>query len=330
MKAKIKLTKAIISYFKVNKGKGSLRDLTSSFIDKYPELCKDVKDDTVLHYFKRASAGFWNEDKYADPNLSEDLEFGTYFDIPASWAEFKAPYVIDSISKLGVISDLHIPYHDVPAIQAAVYHLKRENVDGVLINGDFMDFKSICHHKSGERVSSATLQEEINVGRKVIEQIRRFFPNIPVIFKEGNHEVWLTRYINERPQLATVEGVDIQSLLKLKDHDITFVNDWQKVVFGRLNIIHGHEVRVSGKTPAKNLWDKCYDNVLCGHVHRQHEYSVKRIDGQIYGCWTTGCLADLYPYYAGAAPQAEHGCAIVEQGDIFKVKLQRIINGRLV
>ena len=329
---KSRTLKEAFKYFKLHKGDKTLRELAEEFAERYPDLVEGYKFESIRSIFKRISAGDYEQELRDVPDLDGDLDLGLYIDIPASWAEFKGPYHIKGIDKLGIISDLHLPYHDVPAIQAALYHLKKQKINGLLINGDFMDFKSICHHKSGERLGTATLQEELKVGRSCLEQIRNFFPGIPIIFKEGNHEVWLTRYINNVPQLATIEGVSIQDQLKLRDFDIEFVPDWQKMTYGKLNIIHGHEVRASGKTPAKNLWDKCFDNVLCGHVHRQHEYSVKRIDGQIYGCWTTGCLSDLYPYYAGAAPQAEHGCAIVdlEQGGDFRVRLQRIINGRLI
>ena len=311
----------------------SIRKASRTFLERHPEYA-EYSPNTVREYIidHKANPKLYEATENRTPDLSGDFNF-TKIDIPSSWAISKPQYPLNGFKNLGIISDLHIPYHDHNAIAAALTELKKRDIDALLINGDLMDFKSICHHLSRERIGFATIAEELVVGRKFLTELRKFFPSIPIFLKEGNHEVWLTLAINKRPQLASLDGQNLESQLKLKDYDINFIPEWQVIRYGKLSIIHGHEVRLTGVTPARSLWLKTYDNCLAGHVHRQHSYSVKSIDRDVYGCWTTGCLADLYPAYAGANPQAEHGCARVQMLDddgMFHVELIRIYNGRVI
>ena len=59
--------------------------------------------------------------------------------IPKSQSEPWKPIKLDG-SRLGVISDIHIPYHDEQAVRAALVHLKKDKIDHLLINGDLCDF----------------------------------------------------------------------------------------------------------------------------------------------------------------------------------------------
>lgn len=343
-----KLRQAVVDFYPQVKDKltvsVSYMEASKAFLDLHPNM-GGYAIQTVRKYLIETHTG---KKKFHPLDISElspieeqvkpDLSgnFGiesNIIDIPASWAEHKPTYRLSGFQKLGVISDIHLPYHDVPAIQAALYFLKDKKIDALLINGDLMDFKSITHHPGRERIKFATIQEEVNVGRKFLTVLRQFFPNIPIFYKEGNHEVWLTLAVNKVPQLATLEGIDTPSLLKIRDYDIQFVPEWQVMEYGRLNIIHGHEIKVSGIHVAANLLRKAGDNILSGHFHREQHFQQRNINGNIYGAWVLGCLADLKPHYAGCNPQSEHGCGIVDLLDdsgMFKVTQQRIYNGRII
>ena len=49
------------------------------------------------------------------------------------------PVIIDGFN-VGVLADLHIPYHDRAAIETAITHLKKDKIDSLVLLGDVCDF----------------------------------------------------------------------------------------------------------------------------------------------------------------------------------------------
>ena len=51
-----------------------------------------------------------------------------------------SPFVIpDTITKLGIINDIHIPFHNKENLNAALEFLKQKEINGLLLNGDIID-----------------------------------------------------------------------------------------------------------------------------------------------------------------------------------------------
>jgi hypothetical protein len=68
---------------------------------------------------------------------------GQGVEMPASKAEAWEPYVLDATGIVGILSDIHVPYHSEMALQAAVGHLKTVGIDALVLNGDTCDFYTI-------------------------------------------------------------------------------------------------------------------------------------------------------------------------------------------
>jgi len=62
--------------------------------------------------------------------------------MPPSLAEAWEPVQVDA-KRIGIISDVHIPYHSEIAFEAAVKRLKTMRLDCLLIKGDFADFYQV-------------------------------------------------------------------------------------------------------------------------------------------------------------------------------------------
>ncbi len=76
-----------------------------------------------------------------------DLKPINPFDLPESDYDPAEPFAIPtSITKLGILSDIHIPEHDIEALTVAIRDLQNENIDGLLLNGDILDMHQVSRH----------------------------------------------------------------------------------------------------------------------------------------------------------------------------------------
>ena len=210
----------------------------------------------------------------------------------AGYDERAEPVVIRSQS-LGIINDLHVPVHDVNACNAAVTYLKKAGIDTLILNGDVVDMYSLTRH--GRDARKYGLQYELSTARRELEALRKFFGDrVKMYYVEGNHENWWKRYMRN----VARELDEYQSLadtLKLRDLDITYVDDGMGIQVGKLRVIHGHEISGSGIYVAKRKLDKAKTNITFGHHHTSQEWTQTDIHGQQLGSWAIGCLCQRTP-----------------------------------
>lgn len=256
----------------------------------------------------------------------------TFFDIPESYANYKAPLKLDGYGKrMGVVSDTHFPIHCREAVLAGHAFLKKQNIDFLLLLGDIMDCSNITRHPMKKSISY-TWREEIEVGKAYFKSLRVLFPDIPILYQFGNHELWFTQYIIN--QAAKLEGDYIlQDRLELEKHNIQFVDDDRLMTYGKLYATHGHTLGIGGgRNVATRILDKHGVNLICGHYHRIMADDKRTLDDATHAVWINGCLSDVHPAY-NPHNNSTHGVSIVDLLDEdggFKVTQYRIINGRVV
>ncbi len=259
--------------------------------------------------------------------LDEDI-FEVVDDIPEGYDEDPLIYEVDGDA--GVLCDVHAPYHSKQALMTAVNVLQDVNPKYLILNGDFLDFKSLG--RFGKKVSEWDLNEEIKVGNKILDYLCNRFSNI--IYRIGNHEVWLEKYINkEAPAFANLEAISIQNLLHFRERGIKVVGFKDTIKIGDLNVIHGHEIPVGGSIhAARNKLINSFTNLLFGHHHYTDNKVYKvAFSEQYIGSWGVGCLRNLTPDWR-ISPLWNHGFAWVKlrnNGD-FEVYNRRIMNGRVI
>lgn len=255
-----------------------------------------------------------------------------FFDIPETYASHSAPVIIKDVKLLGVVSDIHFPLHDRPAVLACFSKLKELNIDGLYLNGDIADCGSITHH-ARRKVINYTWDQELTVLKAFIHSLRVLFPKIPIWYKEGNHEDWLPRYLARvAPELGNQYG--LRTALEFEKYNITPVDSHQVARFGRLWIAHGHEIGLKGGTLniARQVLMRTNVNTLVGHWHKNDQHERRNLDESVVSAWVTGCLSDLHPDYA-PANQMTHGFATVEMlsdDGAFTVRPYKILSGRVI
>ena len=276
---------------------------------------EDVNQEKPLELAKVIDEAFSKDD------ISEVID--AFDAVPDGESEAYANVQIKGPCVIGIINDVHVPYHIKDLVKVAFVEFKKANVDVIVMNGDIMDCGAVSHWD--RRPNKRLLKEEVEIGRKFMDATRKIFPTQTIYYNEGNHEDRLKRYISQNaPELYHL--VDFQGLFNLADNGIRWLDSAQLLKAGHLNIIHGHELKGSGINVAAAKYRKAQDNIIFGHHHVTQEYIKKDLNGKIRGSWAVGCLCDLKPDYTGIINEWNNGFAIVyvEQDGSFSVENKKM------
>jgi len=241
--------------------------------------------------------------------------------------------VCPAFTKALVMCDVHVPYHDMDAVTAAIDFGIDEGCDLVVLNGDIMDFYALSSFSKDPRERS--FPDEIDQGREFLSAVRCAFPDAKIIYKLGNHEERWQHYLsNKAPDLVGVDVFEISAVLGCGELDIDVLDKMRHVRLGNVNVLHGHEFGrsfFSPVNPARGLYLRARDTSIVGHYHQISMHSEANMSGKVTSCWSVGCLCGLRPRFMPYNKWA-HGFAIVSRGDgpFGEVKNMRITDGRVV
>ncbi len=253
--------------------------------------------------------------------------------IPKSKVEKREDFVIETKERILVLSDIHFPHHSTEALKAAIEYGQKVKPTIVYLNGDTVENYALSRWEPDPR--KRDLAEEINLARQGLRWIRERFKNARIVFKHGNHEARSEDYLKRKaPELLGVEDFQLSRLLRFDELGIEEVELLQVAKFGKLNVIHGHELPKGISNPvnaARGMFLRLSETSMCGHFHQTSQHTEARgIKKEVVSCWTTGCLCGLQPDYA-IINKWNHGFATVEteKGGDFEVKNLKIINGKV-
>lgn len=261
-----------------------------------------------------------------------DEETPTFKHLPKSDA--KKPTVVEIQGKRALIlSDIHVPYHDVAAIHCAVNEGLRQKCDTIILNGDFMDCHEISRFEKDKY--KRTFIQEVQLTKQLFSWLRYKFPKAIFYGKFANHEDRYRKYI--RSNASALEGLDafeMENILDFEKFGIIPVGSSVRMCFNELSIIHGHEYGGSVFSPvnvARGLYTRAKSSAICGHSHVTSEHTEVDITGKITTCWSVGCLSELRPDYAPFS-KYNQGFAIVDRKGKtgFHVQNFRILDGKIL
>ena len=253
------------------------------------------------------------------------------YEIPESAADNWSPFFIPkSIRKLGILCDVHIPYHDVNALKVACEHM--QGVDGILLNGDLLDFYALSRFEKDPRARS--FAEELEAGRQFLGWLKQEF-NVPIYYKLGNHEERYQKYLmNKAPELLDIEEFRLEVLLRCAEMGVTVIQDKRIIKHGYLDILHGHEffgAPSQAVNPARGVFMKTMESCLIGHLHKSSSHTETTLQGRMITTNSIGCLCHLTPEYA-RINKWNHGFAISEltDGANYVLHNKRIFKGKVL
>lgn len=259
---------------------------------------------------------------------------GTRIQMPKSKAEEWIPFQLPITSgKLGIISDMHIPFHSEVALDAAVSHLKQEKIKCLLINGDGLDFYSLSRWE--KRPSKRNFPAELKEGRLLLQWLRQEFPKIPIIYKLGNHEERWEKWLWEHaPEISEEPEMGFESWLHCDKYKIEVVGDQRIIMVGNLPVLHGHELGRSvfnPVNPARGAYLRAQHTILISHHHQTSGHADTNLFHHETFVWSIGCLCELTPTYM-KVNRHNHGFAVVElmkNGDFNVSNLRVLKNGKV-
>lgn len=215
--------------------------------------------------------------------------------------------------------DTHFPFADPRALEIVgqVVSLIKPNM--IIHMGDLLDCYPLSRFdKNPNRLY--TLQDEINMGRAHLAQMRMRAPSAKFIFLEGNHcdRLRRTMWNTEGPQAALMQLTDVQEaltwprLLGLEELGIEFFAYDQQTkqrFLPKWLLKHGTVVRQYSGYTARGEMEKYNCSGSSGHTHRLGVYFRRDYNGN--HCWTeTGCTCLLTPEYMDD-PNWQQGCVVV-------------------
>lgn len=257
--------------------------------------------------------------------------------LPASHAKPFLPFQVevDRDARVLVLGDIHVPYHDLAAVRAALTEGRRAEVTHVLLNGDTLDFAALSKFDKNPEVRDAV--EEITKARQLLDAIDDLFPKARKIWKDGNHDERYPIFVMRRaPELYALiaEHAALPRLLELDDRGWDYVTEKRPIYLGKLPVIHGHEYPTPVLGPvnaARGLFLRAKGGALTNHHHQSSEHTETTIKDEMITTWSLGCLCDLHPLYA-RFNKWNHGAAIVDlaRGGDYRVRNFRIHAGRVL
>jgi UDP-2,3-diacylglucosamine pyrophosphatase LpxH len=197
-------------------------------------------------------------------------------------------------SKYLVIADLHIPFQDEEVLKTILEYADREQVDGIVINGDLLDFYKISRFRKNPLERST--REELKQARDFLTGLRMRYPTARIIYKEGNHDRRLENYIIDNvPELYDVLDCFLEKQLGLKGLNIHYIKD--PFNLGKLTVLHGDETQYRGGNAVnvcETYWKYIYNHFIVAHCHRKDQRSYKNIYGEVFWTGSLGyCATDM-------------------------------------
>jgi len=255
------------------------------------------------------------------------------YNLPASDETDYTPYKITGCKRVGILSDIHVPYHNVESLSVAIGELKRLKIDGLLLNGDTIDCHKLSRYvKDPKKRDFAT---ELSVFKQLFEVLQNQL-KCRIFFKIGNHEERYQNFLLEKAkELVGVEEFDFENILKARASGIEVIGGKRVVKLNELNGIHGHEYIGGISAPvnvARGLYLRGKVSAFQGHNHSTSEHTESDMDGKLTTTWSIGCLSELHPEYM-PLNKWNHGFAWVEldnNGKDYQFHNKRIYKGKVL
>jgi len=255
------------------------------------------------------------------------------YKLPASDEIAYEPYIFKGHKRVLILSDIHVPYHSIDAITAALQYAKKSKPDALLLNGDTID----CHRLSRfiKDPKKRNFKLELDTFKALFDVLEKEL-KCKMYFKIGNHEERYEHFLYEKAgELVGVEEFEFENIIKARARGIEIIGDKRPMKLNNLWGIHGHEY-IGGITapvnPARGLFLKAKVSCFQGHNHNTSQHSEPTLTGKLVTTWSLGCLSELHPAYM-PLNKWNHGFAEVDldpNGEDFEFHNYRIFKGKVL
>jgi predicted phosphodiesterase len=265
--------------------------------------------------------------------LKEEARPYNPYKLPSSDETAFEPFVFKGHKRVLILSDIHVPYHSIDAITAALQYAKKSKPDALLLNGDTID----CHRLSRfiKDPKKRNFKLELDTFKALFDVFEKEL-KCKMYFKIGNHEERYEHFLYEKAgELVGIEEFEFENIIKARARGIEIIGDKRPMKLNNLWGIHGHEY-VGGISapvnPARGLFLKAKVSTFQGHNHQTSEHTEPTLTGKMVTTWSLGCLSELHPAYM-PLNKWNHGFAEVDldpNGEDFEFNNKRIFKGKIL
>ena len=141
--------------------------------------------------------------------------------LPESEEAKYEPYILKA-KKLAVLSDIHVPYHSISALECALDKISEEKPDAILLNGDTVDFYGLSRFMKDPRKRSVA--HELQALNEFLDVLQQF--GAKIIYKLGNHDERYEHYLmHKAPELLGIPEFKFENLLKAGERKMDVVGE---------------------------------------------------------------------------------------------------------
>ena len=235
-----------------------------------------------------------------------------------------------------VLADLHIPFHNGPALSVAHKIAKAAKPNVIWWLGDVLDFAPVSRFRDSSRYAH-TVQDELDEAVAYFQRMRRQFPGAEFRYMKGNHERRLKYYLwVQASHLRDLRAARFEHQFRFDCNDkpidlgITFHN--KKHCLARKFVLkHGSRANLYA---CRWEYEDEGRSGMSAHMHRSGSWAWGR-PGTGRDMWHgVGCLCDLDPVYKeddGKPSPWNHGMAVLtKDGGSVGVENVIIENGNAI
>lgn len=204
----------------------------------------------------------------------------------------------DKANILGLM-DVHVPFHDIRAVETAVNYGVKNDANIILLNGDIFDHTANGKYEKDPK--KRDFEEDYYQYLAFLFEIRCAFPTAEIIFKLGNHELWWGKHFvrNGMGNILNIPHFDYAKVMNMEEHNVRMIQDYTTIKVGKYSVLHGHEYKggAGSDRPAKWLSLRTHDSAITGHWHKTDDFYINTHGGEQLSYHSVGCLSLLNPKY---------------------------------
>ena len=241
------------------------------------------------------------------------------------------------IKRAIVTPDKHFPIHDKKALNVVCQAIEIIKPTAYIDLGDTGEWEYFSTHYWKGR-SAKPMEDLIPLLDKDVKAVNKGMDEIDKVldkvnckerhFVQGNHEVWLDKFVTRYPYLDRYMTYNALNL-KERGYDYYPYNKQKGLKIGKLNFTHG---KFTSKYHSFKHLDVYGESIMYGHTHDLQRHTKTHRGGTI-SAWSLGCLKDIEAdedWLRGSLTNWNHGFAIVNffTNGNFNVEVVEIINGK--
>jgi len=231
-----------------------------------------------------------------------------------------------------IMNDIHLPYHNLQALEAAIAFAEEEKPDFIFLNGDIVDFHAVSYFQKDPR--KKRFSEELDMLKDFVEELNRIF-KCKIYYKFGKHEERYDSFLFQKAhELVGVDEFNLEALVLKRCPDVTVIKEKRIVSIAGLPFIHGHEFGRAIFSPvnaARGLFLQAKHSCVKGDCHTTSSHSERDILGKISTTHSIGALCGLTPKWL-PLNKWNAGFAMIDIiGDnSYRFRNYQIIDGKVV